>query len=414
VLNTFGDRKILVRDRVARVTLTTVRQSASSSATARLRILRQGPDFDDVRSQFRMACVLRHPVRTVKALLVPRWVGLALTLVALAACTNTGSEQPAGRPYHHVDGRFRNLDPDFHRPSSWIRWSFVARRLWTGVTAPRIFDAPRIANDGLAIRSGSLNPSITWIGHSTLLVQIEGLNVLTDPQWSARASPLSWAGPRRLSAPGLAFEDLPRIDVVLISHDHYDHLDLSTVRRLADTHDPLFLVPLGLKEWFADNGMSRVEELDWWQQRESRGAKFVCVPAQHFSQRTLWDGNRRLWASWALLGRDRRFYFSGDTGYFTGFKETGNRLGPFDVAALAIGAYLPPEIMKSVHTTPEEAVQAFVDLNARTLLGIHWGTFDLADEPLDEPPARMRAEIRRRGIDSNRAWIFKIGETRQW
>lgn len=259
-----------------------------------------------------------------------------------------------------------------------------------------------------------MNPSITWIGHATVLVQIEGVNILTDPQWSERASPVSWGGPRRLSPPGLRFEDLPRIDVVLISHDHYDHLDLDTVKRLAATYDPLFLVPLGLKAWFAENGMTRVEEMDWWQEREYRALKFVCVPAQHFSQRTLTDANQRLWASWSVLSPERRFYFSGDTGYFTFFKEIGQRLGPFDVAALAIGAYLPPEMMKFVHLTPEEAVQAFIDLKAGALLGIHWGTFDLTDEPLGEPPQRLLAEIRRRNIDSSRAWIFKIGETRPW
>jgi len=259
-----------------------------------------------------------------------------------------------------------------------------------------------------------MNPSITWVGHATVLVQINGVNILTDPQWSERASPVSWGGPRRMSPPGLAFEDLPRIHVVLISHDHYDHLDLDTVKRLAAVHDPLFLVPLGLKAWFAENGMTRVEEMDWWQEREYRGLKFVCVPAQHFSQRTLTDANQRLWASWSVLSAQRRFYFSGDTGYFTFFKEIGLRLGPFDVAALAIGAYLPPEMMKFVHLKPEEAVQAFMDLNARALFGIHWGTFDLADEPPEEPPQRLLAEIHRRNIDSSRAWIFKIGETRPW
>lgn len=285
----------------------------------------------------------------------------------------------------------------------------VASSLW-----PRSFDPPRTGNDGAILRAGGMNPSITWIGHATVLVQIEGVNILTDPQWSERASPVSWGGPRRLSPPGLRFEDLPRIDVVLISHDHYDHLDLDTVKRLAATYDPLFLVPLGLKAWFAENGMTRVEEMDWWQEREYRALKFVCVPAQHFSQRTLTDANQRLWASWSVLSPERRFYFSGDTGYFTFFKEIGQRLGPFDVAALAIGAYLPPEMMKFVHLTPEEAVQAFIDLKAGALLGIHWGTFDLTDEPLGEPPQRLLAEIRRRNIDSSRAWIFKIGETRPW
>ena len=209
---------------------------------------------------------------------------------------------------------------------------------------------------------------------------------------------MSWAGPRRLGAPGVAFEDLPKIDVVVISHDHYDHLDAGTVTRLAAAHDPLFVVPLGLKAWFAESGITRVEELDWWDGHEHRGVRFVCAPAQHFSQRGLFDRDTRLWASWAVVGKSRRLYFGGDTGYFAGFKEAGRRLGPFDVAALAIGAYQPPAIMRFVHTTPEEAVQAFEDLGASVLLGIHWGTFDLAEEPLGEPPVRMVAEARRRGL----------------
>jgi N-acyl-phosphatidylethanolamine-hydrolysing phospholipase D len=138
------------------------------------------------------------------------------------------------------------------------------------------------------------------------------------------------------------------------------------------------------------------------------------VPAPHFAQRTPWDGNRRLWASWAVISATRRFYFGGDTGYFDGFRQAGERLGPFDLAALPIGAYQPPEIMRFVHTTPEEAVQAFEDLRGRTLLGMHWGMFDLAEEPLDEPPTRMLAEARRRGVPAERAWILKMGETRRW
>jgi N-acyl-phosphatidylethanolamine-hydrolysing phospholipase D len=261
---------------------------------------------------------------------------------------------------------------------------------------------------------GNPGPTITWVGHSTLLVQLEGVTLLTDPQWSERASPLSWAGPRRLSPPGLAFEVLPPIHLVLISHDHYDHLDLDTVKRLAAAHDPLFVVPLGLKRWLAGQGVTRVQELDWWDSLEYQGVRVVCVPAQHFSQRGLWDANTRLWASWAVIGASRRFYFGGDTGYFDGFRQAGERLGPFDLTALAIGAYRPAEIMRFTHTTPEEAVQAFEDLRGRTLLGIHWGTFDLSEEPLGEPPGRMLAEASRRGIPPERAWILKIGETRYW
>ncbi|HUC98510.1 MAG TPA: MBL fold metallo-hydrolase [Candidatus Polarisedimenticolaceae bacterium] len=336
-------------------------------------------------------------------------------LLLLAACGRVSTEQSVpGQPPHHVEGGFRNTNAEFKRPSRTTRWHFMARRLWASFTSPRTFEAPRVANDGKFLQAGLINPSITWVGHATLLVQINGVNALTDPQWNERASPVSWGGPRRLSPPGLGFEHLPPIHVVIISHDHYDHLDLTTVKRLAESHNPLFLVPLGMKAWFANNGMNHVEELDWWQEREYRGVKFVCLPAQHFSQRTLWDANARLWASWAMVSPERRLYFSGDTGYFAGFKEIGRKLGPFNLAAVAIGAYVPPEIMKSVHTTPEEAVQTSIDLNAGILLGIHWGTFDLAEEPLEEPPQRMLAEVTRRRIDRERAWIFKIGETRKW
>jgi N-acyl-phosphatidylethanolamine-hydrolysing phospholipase D len=334
--------------------------------------------------------------------------------VLLVACAGVGTTPLPGQPSHHVAGGFRNPNPTFRRPDAWTRWSFFARRVLASLAAPRHLDAPRVPNDGSALRAGIDNPSVTWIGHSTVLVQLDGVNVLTDPHWGMRASPLAWAGPRRLSPPGLAFEQLPRIDVVLISHDHYDHLDLGTVKRLAAAHDPLFLVPLGLKAWFVDHGMSRVEELDWWDTRESHGVQFVCVPAQHFSQRTPWDRDRRLWASWAVLGQGRRFYFGGDSGYFDGFKAAGDRLGPFDLAALAIGAYVPAAIMQFTHTTPEQAVQASIDLRSRVLLGIHWGTFDLADEPLDEPPRRLVAEAARRGLARDRLWVPKLGETRRW
>lgn len=338
---------------------------------------------------------------------------LVLVVLLLPACAAVGTEPLPGRPAHHVEGGFRNPNPGVERAGGWTRARFLIRRVWSSLVTPRRFEAPRVTADRLLVAANPA-PTVTWIGHATLLVQLEGVTILTDPHWSERASPLSWAGPRRLSAPGLAFEDLPPVHVVVISHDHYDHLDVATVKRLAETHDPLFVVPLGLKHWLAEQGIERVEELDWWQSHEHRGLRLVCLPAQHFSQRTPWDGNRRLWASWAVIGASKRLYFSGDTGYFDGFQQVGEQLGPFDLAALAIGAYLPPEIMRFVHLTPEEAVQAFEDLRARALLGIHWGTFDLADEPLAEPPVRMLAEARRRDIPAERAWIFKIGETRRW
>ncbi len=334
-----------------------------------------------------------------------------LFALLVVACSTVGTDPIPGEPPHHVEGGFRNPNPEFRRAGAWTRFAFIARR---ALSPSQTIDLPRVENDGRALRENVSAPTVTWIGHATILVQLEGVNLLTDPHWAERASPLSWAGPRRLQPPGLRFEDLPPIHLVAISHDHYDHLNLDTVQRLAASHDPIFVVPLGLKAWLEGNGITRVVELDWWGTFDHRGLRLVCVPAQHFSGRSLWDANARLWASWAVIGSSRRLYFSGDTGYFGGFTEGGQRLGPFDLAAMAIGAYEPPEIMRAVHSTPEQAVQAAVDLRARTLLGIHWGTFDLADEPIDEPPRRMLAETERRGIPADRAWILKHGETRSW
>ena len=341
----------------------------------------------------------------------------ALLLAALSGCAGLPSEPVPGEPPHHAKGGFRNTAPDFHRAGDWTRVKFIVSRSWQSLVSPRTFDTPRESAEGLAAGQALLagsEPTITWIGHASLLVRLDGVTILTDPTWSERASPLSWAGPKRLVPPGLPFESLPRVDVVVLSHDHYDHLDLPTVQRLATAHDPLFVVPLGLKAWLAERGITRVEERDWWGRVEHRGVSFVCTPAQHFSQRTAWDQNQRLWATWAVLGPSRRFYFTGDTGYFDQFKAIGARLGPFDLAAVAIGAYMPPEIMRSVHMTPEQAVQAAEDVGARVTLGVHWGTFDLAEEPLGEPPERMLAETTRRGMGPERAWILKIGETRRW
>jgi L-ascorbate metabolism protein UlaG (beta-lactamase superfamily) len=217
-----------------------------------------------------------------------------------------------------------------------------------------------------------------------------------------------------VTPPGLRFEDLPPIHLVLISHDHYDHLDAATVERLAATHRPRFVVPLGLKGWFAGLGITDVEEMDWWQTRVERGLTLTCLPAQHFSGRTLWDRNRRLWSGWAVAGRARRFLFAGDTAYYDVFKEIGARLGPFDMAAVPIGAYQPAALMRPSHTTPEEALQVLEDVRGRALVPIHWGTFDIAAEPLDEPPQRLLAEASRRGLGPDRVWVLKHGETRAW
>jgi L-ascorbate metabolism protein UlaG (beta-lactamase superfamily) len=345
---------------------------------------------------------------------VLRLLLLALLAGVLSGCAGTGGPRP-GSPPHHLERGFRNLNPDYVRPGAGTRWWFFLRRALASTFAPKRADLAGVASDGRRLRDNRGEATVTWVGHATLLVQIDGLNVLTDPQWSPRASPVAFAGPRRVTPPGLRFEELPPIDVVLISHDHYDHLDVATVKRLAATHRPRFLVPLGLKAWFADLGIAEVEELDWWESRSRGGVVLTAVPAQHWSARTWWDTNRRLWSGWVVAGRDRRLYFAGDTGYWAPlFREIGRRLGPFDLAAVPIGAYLPPAMMRMSHTTPEEALDVSADVGAARMLGIHWGTFDLADEPMEEPAERLRAAGARRGLGPDRVWLFRPGETRPW
>ncbi|MBI2493918.1 MAG: MBL fold metallo-hydrolase [Candidatus Rokubacteria bacterium] len=338
-----------------------------------------------------------------------------LLACAVAGCAGVGAPVP-GRPAHHREHGFANLNPGFERPGFWTVQAFRLRRVWAALFGGRPAPAfPRVANDGRALRENRGEATLTWVGHATLLIQLDGVNVLTDPHWSERASPLAWLGPRRLNPPGLAFEDLPPIHAVVISHDHYDHLDRATVQRLAATHRPRFLVPLGMKAWFTSVGIADgVEELDWWETRRVGAVTFTCVPIQHWSARTPWDTDRRLWSGWAVAGRARRAFFAGDTGYGEGFRELGARLGPFDLALVSISAYEPPAMMRHTHTTPEEALRLFADLGARTFVAMHWGTFDMSEEPVDEPPRRLSAEARRLGLPADRVWILEHGETRRW
>jgi len=282
---------------------------------------------------------------------------------------------------------------------------FFARRMWASLV-PRPGAAPRVPFDARALEA---DPSVTWIGHATLLVRMDGVTFLTDPMFSERASPLSFAGPKRLVDPGVPLAELPRVDFAVLSHDHYDHTDARSIRALA-ARGTRFIVPTGmgalLRGWGAD-----ASELGWWEPTRAGPLRVHCVPAQHFSGRTLADRNRRLWAGWVIEGT-RRFYFAGDTAYFAGFREIGQRLGPPDLAAMPIGAYLPVAMMKPVHANPEEALRAAADAGARRVLGMHFGTFDLTDEPLDEPPVRFRVEAARLGLAEDQAWVLKVGETR--
>ena len=330
---------------------------------------------------------------------------LALGVMA-AILMGSGRKSVAGAP--RAGGEFVNPAGPRPLPGAGEMFPFLLRKTW-GSLFHRTGAAHLVPYDPVAIAH---NPGVTWIGHATLLVRMDGVSFLTDPIFSERASPVTFAGPQRLVPPGVPLDALPALDFVTLSHDHYDHTDVPSIAALAARGVPFF-VPLGLGDLVREAG-GTATELDWWQSVDFHGVRIYCVPAQHFSGRSLSDGNQRLWAGWVIVGPTRRFYHAGDTGYFDGFRAIGARLGPIDLAALPIGAYSPAPIMHFVHMNPEEAIQAAIDLRATTAVGMHYGTFDLTEEPLDEPPRRFHAEAARRSLEPVVAWTLDVGETRAW
>jgi L-ascorbate metabolism protein UlaG (beta-lactamase superfamily) len=332
---------------------------------------------------------------------------LILCPIAVMAATLPSSS-------HHGPDGFHNNYPHAPHAGFW-KWKWEQVRDGVPQAPPSGWDIPTERTDAAALREAAAVPRLTWMGHATFLLQAGALNILTDPQFSERASPVSFAGPRRVVPLPIEIDALPRIDVVLISHNHYDHLDLPTVRKLAalPAGSPLFLVPLGLKGWFADNGIERVEEYDWWQARELGGARFTLVPVQHWSKRTLWDANQTLWGGWAMEIAGLRAIHTGDLGLSRDTRDIGERLGPFDLALIPIGAYEPRWFMRTMHVNVPDALQVRTDLRAARAIGMHWGTFEgLTDEPLDEPPkvlARLRGEG---GLPVEAFDVMRIGETR--
>ncbi|MBX5484254.1 MAG: MBL fold metallo-hydrolase [Myxococcaceae bacterium] len=254
---------------------------------------------------------------------------------------------------------------------------------------------------------------VTFINHATTLIQIDGLNVLTDPVWSERVSPVSFAGPRRVRPPGLRFEDLPPIDVVLISHNHYDHCDLPTLRRLVDAFHPKIYAGLGNARLFQKEGIDGATDLDWWNEVTlDHGVTLVAVPAQHFSNRGLSDRNATLWTGFVLQGSRGYAYFAGDSGYGPHLRMIRERFGPPRVALLPIGAYKPEWFMGPIHMSPVQALHAAQLLSAERAVAIHFGTFNLADDGQDEPVEALRAAMQREHEPMDRFWVLGFGEGR--
>ncbi|WP_245651533.1 MBL fold metallo-hydrolase [Streptosporangium amethystogenes] len=280
--------------------------------------------------------------------------------------------------------------------------------VWHGRLRPGVGDADRIPvhRDGLPRPAGT-DAVLTWVGHATYVVQIGGLTILTDPVW-ARKIP----GTRpRLTPPGVAWADLPRIDAVVISHNHYDHLDAPTVRRLPRS-TPV-LVPAGLRSWFTRRGFRHVIELDWWESTWVGGVRFDFVPAHHWSRRTVWDTCRTLWGGWVIASDDQTIYFAGDTGYGERFAQIGARYpGGIDLALMPVGAFEPRWFMKAAHVDPAQAVRACQDVGARRMATMHWGTFVLSGESLLAPIEEARAAWAEAGRDRADLWDLAVGESR--
>lgn len=334
----------------------------------------------------------------------------------------TASSISLTSPAHHrPGGGFRNPWPtsQLHGFRDFLKWTLVERRRNPRPPDPDPSAFALATPQFIKPRGAPDIATLTWVGHSSFLLQMAGLNILLDPVWSARASPVQFAGPKRRVRPGVAFDELPPIDVVAVSHDHYDHLDAGTIRRLASRFPAAqWLAPLGVKAFLRARGARDVVEHDWWEATTLAGVEATCVPAQHFSGRTLGRRNQTLWCGWTFCGAHHRVFFAGDTALHPEFGSVAERLGPFDLAILPIGAYEPRWFMGAVHMNPEDCIKAVAQMrpaqNGQRMIVTagHWGTFKLTDEPMDEPPRRMKQDWLAAGNSVEDLWILKHGETR--
>lgn len=328
---------------------------------------------------------------------------LAFLLMSQVACATTYKDQRS------KSAAFK--DGQFHNPikSAKSFWAFLRMRISTTYnTWPEWVDSTYKTISSQRVEGNEIH--VTHINHSTVLLQVGGLNILTDPIYSERSSPFSWLGPKRVRNPGIRFEDLPPIDIVLVSHDHYDHLDLPTIQQLVLRDKPLIYAGLGVGRHLQK--ITPTIEMDWWESvTVKEKMKLHFVPVQHFSGRTLSDRNETLWGGFVIEISHRKIYFGGDTGYASHFTETSEKLGPVDIALLPIGAYEPNNFMGYAHINPEEAVQAHIDLRATTSIGIHYGTFQLTAESIDDPLKDLAESLRKKNIPSSQFLTPEFGET---
>ncbi len=343
---------------------------------------------------------------------------LLLGAALVASCTVTPRDIAIdGAPAHHTTRGFKNTvitDPN-KTFFSFIRLRLFDDEKWADHEATA-GDVPFQMLEIDRVNNPSDTLQVSWLGHSTFLIQYQGLSILTDPIFSDRASPVSFAGPKRYVPHVVDYSLLPPIDFVIISHNHFDHLDDTAVKLLGNR--PYYFVPLKLRSWFLDQGIeaNRVQELDWWEiadpVRTGPNLRIEAQPSQHWSARGLYDRRKSLWASWHLTIGDKSLWFAGDTGYNPlQFKEIGAKNGPVDLALIPIGAYDPRAFMKTYHVDPDEAVMIHRDIGALQSIGMHWGTYALtAEEPMD-PPRRLAAARLREGLAPDAFRAIDIGQT---
>lgn len=328
-------------------------------------------------------------------------------MVILLFMISCSSNDYTGKQSDHFDGSvFFNPNKVGHNKGilDLFKWKFLSKfKQWPTnieIRQQKILENRVLHGEG----------SITFINHSTVLIQLDGLNILTDPVWAKRTSPVSWAGPARVKKAGIKLEDLPQIDVVLISHNHYDHMDIETLKKLYEKDKPLFIVGLGNTQYLKDENISNIVELDWNGTKKIKGVSFEFSKCQHWSRRGAFDYNFALWGSFSILG-SKKIYFAGDTGYSSHFQEASRKNGKYDLALLPIGAYEPKWFMKTAHMNPEEAVQAFVDLKAKKAVGIHFGTFQLTNEGINDPKLDLEKALTKYNINKEMFIVPENGQT---
>jgi N-acyl-phosphatidylethanolamine-hydrolysing phospholipase D len=352
-------------------------------------------------------------------------VGLVLAAASIGAatvssgCATTNNHYNVNKKHHTPNGFNNNYGPAGGKPlSELLQWKREASKKGDPKPPSQVYKGyegfPVVKPDLAFLKNNRSEISVTWISHATTLIQVNGLNILTDPVFSDRVSPVSFAGPDRKVPLPVQLAELPRIDIVLISHNHYDHLDRPTVLQLKAQAggEPLFLVPLGIDDWLKNEGLTKVKAFDWWDQQAVLGLNVHFVPAQHWSSRSPFDRNATLWGGWVLEHQGFKTYFVGDSGMSKDFLDIGAKFGGFDVSLIPVGAYEPRWFMKDQHVNPAEAVQIHQDVKSKYSIGIHWGSFELTDEALDQPMVDLPIALKQAQIPAEQFELFKHGQTR--